>query len=451
MSSLKERVRAVQQGCGFVGVSRPAEDRRAAWMAYRRTCGGPVETLTSPGGLIQTDILGQERETPFGPCFFREKWLIPEARFPWDELRVWPARLLALRAEDLAVGSLADWIYLDIEATGLGGGVGVVAFLVGLGFWEDGLLRVRQYFLRDLDEEPAMLWAVEQDLREAPGIVTYNGRAYDRHVLWNRLRLHRMELDLRAWPHIDLYPWVRSLWSGLWPDVRLQTAEAQLWNIERTMDLRGSEIPSAYRLYLTQGWHGALYQVLEHNLQDVRSLAGLALYLARWLNDPRSDGLDVGTRFRIARRLLHRDWRWALEVWETVLTDPDAPAALRTAVVFQGLRVIRHFRAWTDLDRWVRWLIDQAPTALTAPAWARVAYYAYRYLRDAHRARCLLARALRHRGVAPSDRQRWKQRLTWLERKRQPPLLTSPDSASPALTATSSAKFSDSSASPERS
>ncbi len=450
MAGLKDRVRAVQQGCGFVGVPRPTEDRRADWTAYRRTRGGPVETLASPGGLVQTDILGQERETPFGPCFFREKWLVPEARFPWDELRVWPARLLALRAEDPVVGSLADWIYLDVEATGLGGGVGVLAFLVGLGFWEDGMVRVRQYFLRDLDEEPAMLWAVEQDLRGNPGIVTYNGRAYDRHVLWNRIRLHRMDLDLRAWPHIDLYPWARSLWAGVWPDVRLQTVEARLWGLERTVDLRGSEIPSAYRLYLTQGWHAALYQVLEHNLQDVRSLAGLALYLARWLNDPRGDGLDAETRFRLARRLLRRDWRWTLEVWETVLTDADAPAGLRTAVVLQGLRVVRRFRAWADLDRWVRWLVDQAPSALTAPAWARVAYYAYRYLRDATRARRLLARALDHGGVAPSDRQRWKRRLTWLERRRQPPLPASPDSASLASTATSSAKSFDSSASPER-
>jgi len=450
MASLKERVRALQEGCGFVDVPRPTEDRRAAWTAYRRTRGGPVQTLASPSGLVQTDILGQERETPFGPCFFREKWVAPEARFPWDELQAWPARLLALWAEDLAPGSLADWVYLDVETTGLGGGVGVLAFLVGLGFWEDGMLRVRQYFLRDLDEEPALLWAVEQDLRGAPGIVTYNGRAYDRHVLWNRMRLYRMELDLRAWPHIDLYPWARSLWSGIWPDVRLQTVEARLWNLERTLDLRGSEIPSAYRLYLTRGWHEALYQVLEHNLQDVRSLAGLALHLARWLHNPGSDGLDAETRFRIARRLLRRDWRWALEVWETVLTATDASASLRTAVIFQGLRVIRRFRAWAYLDRWVRWLADRTPATLTASAWARVAYYTYRYLHDATRARRLLVQALRHRRVALSDRERWKRRLMWLERKRQPPLPPSPDSASPASTATSSAKFSDSWASPER-
>src|SRR5258708_5309980 len=55
-------------------------------------------------------------------------------------------------AESHARTALEDpekWLFLDTETTGLAGGTGTYAFLVGLAWWDAGGLQVEQLFLRD--------------------------------------------------------------------------------------------------------------------------------------------------------------------------------------------------------------------------------------------------------------------------------------------------------------
>jgi hypothetical protein len=56
-------------------------------------------------------------------------------------------------------------LYLYSDRSGLAGGTGTYAFLVGVGFFDGGEFEVRQYFMRDLDEEPALLAALDPLLR----------------------------------------------------------------------------------------------------------------------------------------------------------------------------------------------------------------------------------------------------------------------------------------------
>src|ERR1019366_7164468 len=55
-------------------------------------------------------------------------------------------------------------VYLDTETTGLVGGTGTCAFLIGLGMAESRQFVVRQFFLRDYPEEKAMLAALVEAL-----------------------------------------------------------------------------------------------------------------------------------------------------------------------------------------------------------------------------------------------------------------------------------------------
>jgi len=41
------------------------------------------------------------------------------------------------------------WLFLDTETTGLAGGTGTYAFLIGLAWWDAGGLQVEQLFMRD--------------------------------------------------------------------------------------------------------------------------------------------------------------------------------------------------------------------------------------------------------------------------------------------------------------
>ncbi|MBI2544007.1 MAG: ribonuclease H-like domain-containing protein, partial [Candidatus Rokubacteria bacterium] len=129
-------------------------------------------------------------------------------------------------------------LYLDTETTGLAGGTGTYAFLVGAGFFDGDRFVLAQYFMRDLDEEPALIAAMAALLAEFDGVVTYNGRGFDLPLLETRFVLSR-----RPWPqhlsHLDLLPPARRLWSSRLPDCRLGTIEARILGLERVDDVPG--------------------------------------------------------------------------------------------------------------------------------------------------------------------------------------------------------------------
>lgn len=181
-------------------------------------------------------------------------------------------------------------LYLDTETTGLAGGTGTYIFLVGAGFFAGETFVVEQYFMRDLDEEPALLAALEALLPRFQGLVTYNGRAFDLSLLETRFILSR-----RAWPtdlwQLDLLHPARRLWGIRLPDCRLVTLEAEVLGWKRRDDVPGSLIPALYFEYLRRRQLGALPRVFDHNRQDVLSLVALTGWVARALSEP--EGLHL--------------------------------------------------------------------------------------------------------------------------------------------------------------
>jgi uncharacterized protein len=170
-------------------------------------------------------------------------------------------------------------LFLDTETTGLAGGTGTYAFLVGAGFFDAEGFEVRQYFMRDLDEEPALLSALEALFREFDGFVTYNGTGFDLPLLETRFVLAR-----RRWPgdrfHLDLLTPARRLWKSRLSDCRLGTLEQHVLQFTRANDLPGALIPSVYFDYLRRRRPGELPKVFEHNRHDILSLAALTGWVA---------------------------------------------------------------------------------------------------------------------------------------------------------------------------
>jgi len=80
-----------------------------------------------------------------------------------------PAALALLSRGGEPVGEGRRLLYLDTETTGLAGGTGTYAFLVGVGFFDGDEFEVRQFFMRDLDEEPALLTVLEEMFRRFDG------------------------------------------------------------------------------------------------------------------------------------------------------------------------------------------------------------------------------------------------------------------------------------------
>lgn len=181
------------------------------------------------------------------------------------------------------------FLCFDTETTGLAGGSGTRAFMIGAADWQDGELRVRQLYLTAMAGEAAMLEAFAAWLRPDTVLVSYNGRSYDAPLLVTRCRLQRLADPLRGLAHVDLLHPVRRVYRGRWENCRLATIERNVLRIVRDDDLPGSEAPAAWRSYLRAGKTTDLLRVLEHNRQDVATLARLLEHMdqnatpAAWL------------------------------------------------------------------------------------------------------------------------------------------------------------------------
>lgn len=175
-------------------------------------------------------------------------------------------------------------MFFDTETTGLAGGTGTRAFMVGAADWHvhpvhgDGL-RVRQLLITTLAAEPAMLRTFATWLAPSTVLSSYNGRCYDAPLLRTRYRLARMADALGTLDHVDLLFPTRRRYRGTWENCKLATIERELLKIVREDDLPGSQAPAAWLTYLRGGDSTLLNRVCAHNHQDVVTLARLMLRL----------------------------------------------------------------------------------------------------------------------------------------------------------------------------
>lgn len=177
-----------------------------------------------------------------------------------------------------------ELLFFDTETTGLAGGTGTRAFMVGAADWHvDGTgregLRVRQLTMATLGAEPAMLGEFASWLGPRTVLSSYNGRCYDAPLLKTRYRLARLPDPLAALDHVDLLFPTRRHWRGRWENCRLATIERNLLGIVREDDLPGSQAPAAWLTFLRGGDASELRRVGAHNHQDVVTLARLFLRL----------------------------------------------------------------------------------------------------------------------------------------------------------------------------
>lgn len=168
----------------------------------------------------------------------------------------------------------------DTETTGIAGGTGTRAFMIGAGDWRDGGLRIRQLLMTTMGAEVAMLETFSSWLEPDTVLLSYNGKCYDRPLLSTRYTLARIQDPVLGREHIDLLHPIRRRYRGVWENCRLATAERQLLGVVREDDLPGSEAPGAWLSYLRGGSAAKLRRVGDHNDQDIRSLAGLLAHFA---------------------------------------------------------------------------------------------------------------------------------------------------------------------------
>lgn len=279
---------------------------------------------------IETVLGGAPLATPVGDTFVVEE-LIPTGRLHGDtrlEITA-PREQLAAWAGDSRVTAEPDqsFAFIDTETTGLSGGTGTYAFLIGVGRFIEGAFQLNQFFLRDPAEEPAQLFALEAFLAPCEILVSYNGKAFDIPLLSTRFFSHGLQPHLLNYAHIDLLHLARRLWRDRLPSRTLGNIEYSILHTRRSEDdVPGWKIPQLYFDYLRSGDARPLKSVFYHNAMDVISLAALLNHSAMVLHDPLQSAQEHGVDLLSLAKLYEdlRDLPRAIELYLHGLSHSDA-------------------------------------------------------------------------------------------------------------------------------
>lgn len=171
--------------------------------------------------------------------------------------------------KSISMTDVENFKFMDIETLGLSN---VPIILIGVAEIKKDSIITSQYFLREIYEECAVIDGYLSHLDEDSVHVTFNGKSFDVPFIKNRCRYNRIDADLDL-PHLDLMYFAKNLWKDCLPNCQLQTIEKELFGIEREGDVPGQYIPDYYNTYLLQKNIGPIVPIIEHNRQDIVSLA----------------------------------------------------------------------------------------------------------------------------------------------------------------------------------
>jgi len=430
MSSLADRLRGVVKpithGANLYGSSE-----------------GKPQGLAPQASIDAAEILGGEWRESRG-----RRFLVVERRYGAgyrhgrvtlaDCLPPWPRlELLGSNVQASVQSSLSErLLFLDLETTGLAGGAGTYAFLVGCGWFESpsssaprhqvGCFRTRQFLLTDFAAERALLEAVGELASNLACIVTYNGKTFDLPLLETRFSLQRMPMPFAEVAHVDMLHPARRMWREEEVECRLTYLEQALCGHEREGDVPGFEIPSRYFHYVRSGDPRPLEPVFEHNRLDIVSLAMLTARAAQLLEEGPSaaatarEALGLGRLYERAGLLEDALRSFTRAAEESVKGGARANGngaarvdALRAAAVL--LRRLRRFdeaaRVWRDLLA-----ASQCPPAYAREANEALAVHHEHRIRDLQTARAFAVRSLTL-PATPSRQHAIRHRLARLDRK----------------------------------
>lgn len=354
--------------------------------------------------------------------YFSARQTLPFGR-PYGKLRIGDLSTADLAPLNLFLGSAtlpepSRLMFLDTETTGLAGGTGTCAFLIGLGAVEGSQFVVRQFFLRDYPEEKAMLAALADALKTHEGLVTFNGKTFDIPLLETRYALARMKSPFTRLLHLDLLHPARRLWKLRLESCRLGHLESEVLGVHREGDVEGSEIPSIYFDYLSTGDARGLQPVFYHNALDIVSLAALTVELSSVVGaytsgQPRAShtqaasvtsSIDLFSLSRIFERSGSHEL--SLSVCRQAL-EAGLPQTIETQALWQMAsqhkRRREHDRA---VELWLELTRREVPLAIRA--FEELAIYYEHRQRDARTALEYAERAVRHGNSTPGSAQHKK-------------------------------------------
>lgn len=351
---------------------------------------------------IEEVVSGKFISTPFGDSFIRENYFPRDYRCGEVELfHIFQssAKTISSLARDdrLKKIDISKTVFLDTETTGLAGGAGTYVFLVGVGYFEGDQFCVRQYFMRDYNEERALLSALNDLLSNFKAVVTYNGKTFDLPLMESRYIMSGMKMSLKNPYHFDLLYPARRLWKRRLENCSLSTVERDILGVIRDDDVPGYLIPEIYFSYLRTKDARALKQVFEHNLQDILSMVALVSRMCFLVEDPLNNteyGMDIfsiGKMFDEEKKYGQSTHYYA-EALKHNLAEEEILEILRSSSF-----AYKRQGKWEEAEKIWREIIEKSREYIYYPFEELAKYYEH-YLKDYQKAETIVEEALNIEG-----------------------------------------------------
>jgi hypothetical protein len=388
----------------------------------------PVEFEPPSAGFVEELLSGEVVETSRGRHFETEKLYPGYQRYgsyEISDLIELPHDILAaLSGNSIANAPPKTWAFLDTETTGLAGGSGTCAFLIGVGSIDAEGFRVRQFFMRDYNEEASVLESLSAHLARFDVLITYNGKTFDQPLLETRYTMSRSRHPFGRMEHLDLLHGARRLFKLRLENCRLVKLEQEILGLERDADVPGDLIPYYYFEYLRTRHAFRLIPVFHHNVLDIVTLACLTGLIPAAFNDPESiqtrhgaDLLGLARWLKVAGRL-EEAYRLMRRALDTGLADRHLFPALFEVALLEKKLGLEDASVATLTD------LSLSPNPFRHRAWEELAkYYEHREKNYAMALECTRAA----RDVEDSEalaRRQHRLEMRCLRTARQASLLT---------------------------
>lgn len=316
---------------------------------------------SKPSKAVEELVAGEVVETGHGPCVVVDQ-VYPQGYHHGHidiatALTHGPETIAGIaRDPNLKMLDLSRSAFLDVETTGIAGGAGTYAFLVGIGWFEEQNFRIRQLFMRDYSEERALIALVEETLGPLTSMVSFNGKAFDVPVLEGRFIMSRRRFPLSTVPHLDLLFTARRLWRLRLEGCSLSNLEANILGLQRQGDVPSHLVPQIYFDYLRYGRVDPLRGVFYHNAQDILSLVALAALSCQVFEDPFHNEAEHGEDlYSLGRLYLQVGMSRRAETVLRGALDADLPEGLRPAAFRHLSFHYKRQQRWDEaVDLWHR-------------------------------------------------------------------------------------------------
>nr|HID58979.1 hypothetical protein [Desulfobacterales bacterium] len=343
---------------------------------------------------------GRFCETPFGKAFMTE-YVFPggfvHGRLPLEEFKNQDFSYLSVidSKEDLKGLKPDQTVFLDVETTGLSGGTGCYAFLIGVGYFQGTKFFIRQFFMDDFSQEPAMMFLFTRFLEPFQYLITFNGRSFDVNLLETRLTINRMECQLTSIPHLDMVYPARRMWKERTGSCSLGTLEQRICSFYRTDDISGQEVPELYFQYLRHRDANIIRPVFDHNALDILSTVVLTTRLLQFLGQRKAcDNVYASDLYSLGRLFAeHGSLSYSIECLETVLEDDTNSYEIRLKSARLLSLIYKRMNRWEDACALWSMMIHEFDDRDPFPFEQLAKYYEHR-TKDLEKAFAIVEKAL---------------------------------------------------------